>query len=47
MLPELIASNPAIQRSAVVLPQPDGPSRQAMLPFCRLKLTSDNTLWLV
>jgi hypothetical protein len=29
--PAAIASKPAMQRSRVVLPQPEGPSRQAML----------------
>ena len=33
-----------MQRKAVVLPQPDGPNRQAMLPFSRLKLRSENVV---
>ena len=32
MLPPLGCSNPAISRSAVVLPQPEAPSRQPICP---------------
>ena len=37
--PPETSSNPAMQRSKVVLPQPDGPSRQAMRPCSRRKST--------
>jgi hypothetical protein len=32
-----MSSKPAMQRSSVVLPQPEGPSRQAMLPVSTRK----------
>ena len=34
--PPVGSTNPAISRSVVVLPQPDGPSRQTRLP-CSIK----------
>src|SRR5437868_6527932 len=38
--PEVRASSPAIIRSVVVLPQPDGPSRQTTSPAATLRSTS-------
>ncbi len=35
--PAATRSKPAMQRSTVVLPQPEGPSRQPIRPFSRLK----------
>ena len=40
MLPEEGSSRPATIRSVVVLPQPDGPSRQKKSPFSTVKLVS-------
>ena len=37
--PSLAISSPAIMRSVVVLPQPDGPSSVTSLPASMLKLT--------
>ena len=34
MSPWLTASKPAIMRSVVVLPQPDGPTKETNSPFC-------------
>ena len=39
MLPEVGVSRPAIMRSVVDLPQPDGPSRTVKLPAGTVKLT--------
>ena len=39
-----IGSNPAMQRKSVVLPQPDGPSRQAMRPLTIWKPTPATTV---
>ena len=38
MAPALGSSSPAIMRSVVVLPQPDGPSRQKNSPSSTVKL---------
>jgi hypothetical protein len=40
MLPEVGSSRPAIMRSVVVLPQPDGPSRQKNSPSATVKVES-------
>ncbi len=40
ILPEVIRSMPARQRSSVVLPEPDGPSSTTKLPGSTTKLTS-------
>ena len=40
MRPEVATSSPAIKRSVVVLPQPDGPSSVTRLPASTVKLTS-------
>ena len=40
MRPEVGSSSPAIMRSVVVLPQPDGPSRQKNSPSPTVKLES-------
>jgi len=39
MAPSLAASSPAIMRSTVVLPQPDGPSSVVKVPDATAKLT--------
>ncbi|MNT39854.1 hypothetical protein D3C72_1761340 [compost metagenome] len=39
MVPEVGESSPAIMRSVVDLPQPDGPSRTVKLPAGTVKLT--------
>ncbi len=38
-------SKPAMQRSTVVLPQPEGPSRQPIRPFSRLRESWRTTRW--
>ena len=40
MLPRVCVSKPAMQRSSVVLPQPEGPRKQMNSPSATLKLTS-------
>ena len=40
MRPDVTVSSPAIRRSVVVLPQPDGPSKVTRLPAATMKLTS-------
>ena len=40
IVPEVGSSSPAIMRSVVVLPQPDGPSRQKNSPFSTVKVES-------
>ena len=37
--PEVVSSNPAIMRSVVVLPQPEGPSRVTNSPGAMSRLT--------
>src|SRR3982751_1252149 len=44
ILPEVGSSSPAIMRNVVVLPQPDGPSRQKNSPSSTVKL-EDFTAW--
>ena len=39
-VPEEIDSKPAIMRSVVVLPQPDGPSRTMNSPWSMVSMTS-------
>ncbi len=41
--PALGSTKPAIRRSVVVLPQPEGPSRQTMSPCSILSETSSTT----
>ena len=41
--PRASGSNPAMARSRLVLPQPLGPSRQPMVPFCSDSVTSRTT----
>ncbi len=43
MLPPVIGSNPARQRSTVVLPHPEGPSRQPIAPSASAKLKPRTT----
>jgi hypothetical protein len=40
--PLWIGSKPEMQRSAVVLPQPEGPSRQPIAPSGRVKVVGDD-----
>ena len=40
MVPELMLSRPAIERSSVDLPQPDGPTSATNWPFGIERLTS-------
>ena len=42
--PALGSSSPAISRSVVVLPQPDGPSSVTSVPRAMLKLTSSTAV---
>src|SRR5678815_3878687 len=44
MLPPLGTSNPATSRSSVVLPHPDGPSRQKNSPASMSRLTSSTAV---
>ncbi len=42
MSPDVIVSNPAIMRSVVVLPQPDGPRKAMNSPFDDLEIEVDD-----
>ncbi len=44
MVPELISSRPAMDRRAVVLPQPDGPTRTMNSPSLISRLRSSTPL---
>ena len=44
MLPASCASRPAITRSSVVLPQPEGPRKQTSLPFSTSSETSSSAV---
>src|SRR3954469_79606 len=43
--PPEISSRPAIMRSAVVLPQPDGPTKTTNSPSCTSRSRSDTARW--
>src|SRR3954469_2483719 len=44
--PAVGAMNPATRRSAVVFPQPDGPSRHTSCPCGISRVTSSRAVWL-
>ncbi|CAM5617261.1 hypothetical protein RLIN73S_05305 [Rhodanobacter lindaniclasticus] len=44
-VPSLIGSSPAIMRSKVVLPQPDGPTSTSSSPSATVKLAPATATW--